>query len=118
MLKYAGIGRHHEQFLYKKFCLTINVMSTEESMLNGEPEIQNVENVKPERKKIANGNMVLKGVSSRKRLVQALVSPRKKNGSKKDVQIGDGLYPEKPRKVTCTHGGLLPPKFTISFRLQ
>ncbi|KFK39333.1 hypothetical protein AALP_AA3G230900, partial [Arabis alpina] len=48
---------------------------------------------KPEKKKLVKGNPLLKGISSKKRLVQALVSPRKKNGSKKEVQIGDDLYP-------------------------
>lgn len=49
-----------------------------------------------EKKKISKDNVVLKGISLKKRLEQALVSPRKKNGTK-EFQIGDGLYSGKPR---------------------
>lgn len=74
------------------------------------------------------GTMVLKGASSRKRNVQILASPQRrtvskkqvqigdvasrkeKNGTKTEIQIGDGLYPGKLRKATGTNGGSLIPK--------
>lgn len=52
--------------------------------------------LKPEKKKLANGNTFLKGASLKKRLVHNFVSPRKKN----EVQISEGLYSGKPRKKT------------------
>lgn len=62
------------------------------------------------KKKNTKGNAVLKEISSKKRLVQACISPRKKNGTKKEIQIGDRLYLGKLRKATGTHRGSLPPK--------
>lgn len=46
--------------------------------------------VKPEKKKVARGNTILKGVSLKKRLVQTLVSPRKELGQRmKSILVKD-----------------------------
>lgn len=55
------------------------------------------------RKKTAKGMMIMKGISSKKRNVQALVSPRKKTVLKNKVQIGKGLYQGKAKPKPSTH---------------
>lgn len=58
-------------------------MITKKSNISEDTETMHGLLTKPERKKIAKGNPLLKGASSRKRLVQALVSPRKKMGQRR-----------------------------------
>lgn len=68
------------------------------------------------RKNIIRGNQVLKGVSTKKSNVQALISPRKKLVSKNSVRLGDRLYPaaatvsSEPIEGTGKEGGNIPPK--------
>lgn len=62
------------------------IVETKESV------VAHVDNVP--RKRNGKGHVVLKGISTKKRNAQAMVSPRKKLVSKNSVHIGDGLKPK------------------------
>lgn len=66
------------------------------------------------RKKVRKWSTVIVGVSYKKRMVLALISPKKRGGTKTNIHIGDGLYPGKPRKELGTKEEQLPPKQDIN----